>query len=97
VRGQVSTVALTFATAAMLAAGVLSLATGLSTNSWSVVLLAATNLTAWSVYSRMIDATAEVRVHLRYLDWMVRLAAAGHARAASHARWPRRSRFRSWH
>lgn len=94
-REQVSTVALTFATAAMLAAGVLSLATGLSTNSWSVVLMAAINLTAWSVYSRMIDATGGVRVHMRYLDWMVRLAAPCARRGSRPC--PRRSRFPSWH
>ena len=76
-RWQVSTVALTFAAAAMLAAGVLSLVTGLSRNSWSVVLMAAINLTAWSVYSRMIDATRNVRAHMRYLDWMVRLPPLG--------------------
>ena len=74
---DVSMVALTFGQASMLAVGVISLISGLSKGSWLVVLSGAICMVAWSVYGTMVNATIvnakpAVRMHLRYLDWMVR-------------------------
>lgn len=80
---DVTTVALTFASASLFAAGILALVTGMAKSSWEIVLMAAINLVAWSVYNQMLKQKSKVvRAHLRYMDWMVRPACPRLPRAA---------------
>jgi len=69
---DVSTIALHFGQASMLAVGVLSSAAAFWHQNWTAVLSASICMVAWSVYGSMIKVSDPVRKHLRFLDWMVR-------------------------